>query len=54
MAEYGHRSARDHRQCLHVHGEGIDLHAVDFVSCEGAGQCVDAEIFFGLMSPAAS
>ena len=45
MAEHGHRAARDHRQRLHVHGEGVDLHAVDLVAGEGARQRVDADIF---------
>ena len=45
MAQHGHRAAGNHRQGLHVHGEGIDLHAVDLVAGKGAGQRVDADIF---------
>lgn len=45
MAQHGHRAARDHRQCLHVHGEAIDLPAVNLVAREGAREYVDADIF---------
>ena len=44
MAQHRYRTAGDHRQCLHVHGEGIDLHAVNLVAGESAGQRVDADI----------
>ena len=44
MAEHGDRAVRHHRQRLHVHGEGVDLYAVDLVTGEGAGQSVDADI----------
>ena len=36
MTEHGYRAACDHRQCLHVHGKGIDLHPIDLVTGEGA------------------
>ena len=44
MAQHGDRAAGDHGQRLHVHGEGIDLHAIDLVAGEGAGQRVDADV----------
>ena len=33
-----------HRQRLHVHREGVHLHAVDLVAGEGAGQRIDADV----------
>jgi len=45
MAQHSDRAAGHHSQCLHVHGEGVDLHPVDLIAGEGAGQRVDADVF---------
>jgi hypothetical protein len=45
MAEHGDGAVRHHCQGLHVHGEGIDLHAINLVAGEGARQRVDGDVF---------
>ena len=45
MAENGDRALGDHRERLHVHGEAIDLYAVDLTSRECAGQRIDGDVF---------
>src|SRR5262249_12994563 len=45
MAQDGNRASCHHGECLHVHGEAVNLYAVDLATGERARQSVDADIF---------
>ena len=45
MAQDGDGAARNHGDGLHVHGEGVDLHAVDLVASEGTRGLLGSGLF---------
>src|SRR5262249_53868865 len=44
MAQHRHRTFRHHGERLHMHGEAVDLHAVDLATSKGPAQRVDADV----------
>jgi len=44
VGQHRDRATSDHGQSLHVHGEGVDLHAIDLAAGKGARQRIDADV----------